>query len=114
AACNELEASADTLTATATRAQDLSTEVASASQEASANVQAVASATEELFSSGGEIAPQVQESPRIASEAVAQANRTNERVGELSKAAARIGDVVELISTIAGPTTLLALTTTIE
>ncbi|MDA9398112.1 methyl-accepting chemotaxis protein, partial [Bradyrhizobium sp. CCBAU 45389] len=47
-ASNELEASAGTLTATASRAQDISTEVASASQEASANVQAVASATEEL------------------------------------------------------------------
>ncbi|MEY9128707.1 methyl-accepting chemotaxis protein [Bradyrhizobium diazoefficiens] len=113
-ASNELEASAGTLTTTASRAQDLSTEVASASQEASANVQAVASATEELSSSVGEIARQVQESARIASEAVGQASRTNDRVGELSKAAARIGDVVELISTIAGQTNLLALNATIE
>ena len=113
-ASGELETSAGTLTATATRAQDLSTEVASASQEASANVQAVASATEELSSSVSEIARQVQESARIASEAVGQASRTNDRVGELSKAAARIGDVVELISTIAGQTNLLALNATIE
>ncbi|MBR1133623.1 methyl-accepting chemotaxis protein, partial [Bradyrhizobium iriomotense] len=42
------------------------------------------------------------------------ASRTNERVGELSKAAARIGDVVELINTIAGQTNLLALNATIE
>ena len=34
--------------------------------------------------------------------------------GELSKAATRIGDVVELISTIAGQTNLLALNATIE
>ncbi len=113
-ASGELEASAGTLTATATRAQDLSSEVASASQEASANVQAVASATEQLSSSVSEIARQVQESARIASEAVGQATRTNARVGELSKAAARIGDVVELISTIAGQTNLLALNATIE
>jgi len=113
-ASSELEVSAGTLTATATRAQDLSTEVASASQEASANVQAVASATEELSSSVSEIARQVQESARIASEAVDQATRTNARVSELSKAAARIGDVVELISTIAGQTNLLALNATIE
>jgi methyl-accepting chemotaxis protein len=113
-ASGELEASAGTLTATATRAQDLSTEVASASQEASANVQAVASATEELSSSVSEIARQVQESARIASEAVGQASKTNDRVSELSKAAARIGDVVELISTIAGQTNLLALNATIE
>ncbi|MHC2818005.1 methyl-accepting chemotaxis protein [Bradyrhizobium huanghuaihaiense] len=113
-ASNELEASAGTLTATASRAQDISTEVASASQEATANVQAVASATEQLSSSVSEIARQVQESARIASEAVGQASRTNERVGELSKAAARIGDVVELINTIAGQTNLLALNATIE
>ncbi|QIO99041.1 methyl-accepting chemotaxis protein [Bradyrhizobium symbiodeficiens] len=113
-ASNELEASAGTLTTTASRAQDLSTEVASASQEASANVQAVASATEELSSSVSEIARQVQESARIAVEAVGQASRTNDRVGALSKAAARIGDVVELISTIAGQTNLLALNATIE
>ncbi|KGT73849.1 chemotaxis protein [Bradyrhizobium japonicum] len=113
-ASNELEASAGTLTATATRAQNLSTEVASASQEATANVQAVASATEQLSSSVTEIARQVQESARIANEAVGQASKTNERVGELSKAAARIGDVVELISTIAGQTNLLALNATIE
>jgi methyl-accepting chemotaxis protein len=42
------------------------------------------------------------------------APRTNDRVSELSKAAARIGDVVELINTIAGQTNLLALNATIE
>jgi methyl-accepting chemotaxis protein len=50
----------------------------------------------------------------MASEAVDQARETTDRVGELSKAAARIGDVVELISTIAGQTNLLALNATIE
>ena len=50
----------------------------------------------------------------MANEAVEQARRTNDRVSELSKAAARIGDVVELINTIAGQTNLLALNATIE
>ena len=67
-----------------------------------------------LSSSVNEIGRQVQESARIASDAVDQARRTNDRVGELSKAAARIGDVVELINTIAGQTNLLALNATIE
>ena len=88
--------------------------VAAASEEASTNVQSVASATEELSSSVNEISRQVQESARIASEAVDQARTTNDRVSELSKAAARIGDVVELINTIAGQTNLLALNATIE
>ncbi|MDE5442958.1 HAMP domain-containing protein [Bradyrhizobium sp. CSA207] len=113
-AATELEASASTLTSTAERAQELTTMVASASEEASTNVQSVASATEELSSSITEISRQVQESARVASEAVSQARTTTNRVGELSKAAARIGDVVELINTIAGQTNLLALNATIE
>jgi methyl-accepting chemotaxis protein len=113
-ASNELEASAGTLTSTAERSQQLTTMVAAASEEASTNVQSVASATEELSSSINEISRQVQESARMANEAVDQARKTNDRVGELSKAAARIGDVVELINTIAGQTNLLALNATIE
>jgi len=113
-ASTELEASASTLTATAERAQELTTMVAAASEEGSTNVQSVASATEEMTSSVNEISRQVQESARMAGEAVDQARKTNDRVSELSKAAARIGDVVELINTIAGQTNLLALNATIE
>jgi methyl-accepting chemotaxis protein len=113
-ASTELEASASTLTATAVRSQKLATVVAAASEEASTNVQSVASATEEMASSVNEIGRQVQESARMGGEAVDQARKTNDRVGELSKAAARIGDVVELINTIAGQTNLLALNATIE
>jgi methyl-accepting chemotaxis protein len=113
-ASTELEASAGTLTKTAVRSQELTVMVAAASEEASTNVQSVASATEELSSSVNEISRQVQESARMASAAVDQARKTNGRVGELSEAAARIGDVVELINTIAGQTNLLALNATIE
>ncbi|MCD0420532.1 methyl-accepting chemotaxis protein [Rubrivivax sp. JA1024] len=113
-ASTELEASAGTLTSTADRSQELATSVAAASEEASTNVQSVASATEEMSSSITEISRQVQESSRIASEAVDQARKTNASVGDLSEAANRIGDVVELINTIAGQTNLLALNATIE
>jgi methyl-accepting chemotaxis protein len=113
-AATELEASADTLTKAAERSQGLATAVASASEEASTNVQSVSSASEELSSSVNEISRQVQESSRVAGEAVEQARKTNGRVGELAQAASRIGDVVELINTIAGQTNLLALNATIE
>jgi methyl-accepting chemotaxis protein len=113
-ASSQLEASAGKLSSTAERAQELTTMVAAASEEASTNVQSVASATEEMSSSVNEISRQVQESARMATDAVDQARKTNDRVGELSKAAARIGDVVELINTIAGQTNLLALNATIE
>jgi methyl-accepting chemotaxis protein len=113
-ASTELEASAGTLTSTAEHAQELTTSVAAASEQASTNVQSVASATEEMTSSINEISRQVQESARIANEAVDQARKTNDSVSELSQAASRIGDVVELINTIAGQTNLLALNATIE
>ena len=113
-ASSQLEAAAGTLTTTAERAQELTTMVAAASEEASTNVQSVASSTEEMASSITEIGRQVQESARMANEAVDQARTTNSRVSELSKAAARIGAVVELINTIAEQTNLLALNATIE
>jgi methyl-accepting chemotaxis protein len=113
-AATELEASSNTLTRAAERSNGLATSVASASEEASANVQSVSSASEEMTSSISEISRQVQESARVADVAVEQAQRTNARVGELTKAAGRIGDVVDLINTIAGQTNLLALNATIE
>ena len=114
ATSNDLEHSASTLTGTADRGRQLAEVVAGASEEASSNVQSVASATEQLSSSVNEISRQVLESARMAGDAVSQARTTTERVGELSKAANRIGDVIELINAIAGQTNLLALNATIE
>ncbi|MCK1737820.1 methyl-accepting chemotaxis protein [Bradyrhizobium sp. 138] len=113
-AATELEASSNTLTQAAERGNGLATAVAAASEEASANVQSVSAASEEMTSSVSEISRQVQESARVADVAVGQAQRTNARVAELTKAASRIGDVVELINTIAAQTNLLALNATIE
>jgi methyl-accepting chemotaxis protein len=113
-AANELEASAATLTKSAETTQKLATVVEDASGDASSNVQSVASATEEMAGSIGEIGRQVQESSRIADEAVKQAERTDSRIAALAEAAGRIGDVVKLITAIAEQTNLLALNATIE
>jgi methyl-accepting chemotaxis protein len=110
----ELEAAAGTLTRTAEMTQARSVTVAAASEEASANVQSVASATEELAGSVSEIGRQVQESTRVAGEAVVQAKRTNARINELQQAGTKIGDVLKLITDIAEQTNLLALNATIE
>lgn len=110
----ELEAAAKTLSRTAESTQQRSSMVVAASEEASSNVQSVACATEEMSSSVVEISRQVQDAARIAGAAVDQAQKTNDRVNKLSQAATRIGDVVELINTIAGQTNLLALNATIE
>ena len=90
------------------------TSVAAVAEQASANVQTVAAATEELSSSVSEIGRQVTQSTEIAGQAVAEANRTNVTVQGLSAAAQKIGDVVKLISDIASQTNLLALNATIE
>jgi methyl-accepting chemotaxis protein len=113
-AATELEASAKSLTDTAEATQQLSSLVAEASEEASASVQSVASATEQLTASVREISRQVDDSRKIAADAVRQAGETDARIGELSQAAGRIGDVVKLITAIAEQTNLLALNATIE
>jgi methyl-accepting chemotaxis protein len=114
AASGELTGTAKTLTTTAESTQQLSTAVVSASEQASSNVQSVASATEEMASSIGEIGRQVQESSQIATQAVGQAAKTDDRITKLAQAASRIGDVTQLITSIAEQTNLLALNATIE
>jgi len=113
-ASTELEAAAGTLTQTADGTQRLATTVASASEEASASVQSVASATEELATSVNEIGRQIESSTQIARDAVRQAEQTDQRIHTLNQASTRIGDVVNLITTIAEQTNLLALNATIE
>jgi methyl-accepting chemotaxis protein len=110
----QLEASAGTLTRTAETTQNLSGQVAGASEQASSDMQSVAAATEELSASVDEIGRQAQESNRIAEAAVLQAQQTDGRIGKLSRAAQEIGDVVKLITAIAEQTNLLALNATIE
>lgn len=114
AASSQLEAAAAQLTMNAASTQQLSGNVASASEQTSVNVQGVAAASEQLSSTVIEIGRQVHESSSIADQAVRQASETNQNVHELSEAAERIGAVVELINQIAGQTNLLALNATIE
>jgi methyl-accepting chemotaxis protein len=113
-ASTELQATASSMTATAEETSNQATAVAAATEEASANVQTVAAASEELASSVTEIGRQVAQSAAIAQKAVAEADRTNTTVQGLFNDAASIGDVVKLISDIAGQTNLLALNATIE
>ncbi|WP_029009932.1 methyl-accepting chemotaxis protein [Azospirillum halopraeferens] len=87
---------------------------ASAAEQTSANVQTVASATEEMAATLREISGQVSRSTDIAGRAVREAEETNATVGALNDAARNIGEVVQLINTIAGQTNLLALNATIE
>ncbi|MBB6254628.1 methyl-accepting chemotaxis protein [Nitrospirillum iridis] len=90
------------------------TAVSAAAGQSAGNVRTVATASEELSSSIGEISRQVENSAVIAREAVAQVETTRGTVDGLAEVANRIGVVVQLISDIAGQTNLLALNATIE
>ncbi|MBD8906094.1 methyl-accepting chemotaxis protein [Methylorubrum zatmanii] len=114
AAATELQATAQQLTATARQTAGQSGTVATAAEEAAGNVGTVAAAAEELGASVQEIGRQVDGSASLAQAAVDEAGQTATLVRDLSEAAARIGDVVAMISTIAGQTNLLALNATIE
>jgi methyl-accepting chemotaxis protein len=109
-----LERTADNVSATTTRVTALAATVAAASEQASTSVQTVASASEELSASISEIGRQVANSARIAGAANDDAKRTDATVQRLADMAQKIGDVVKLISDIAGQTNLLALNATIE
>jgi methyl-accepting chemotaxis protein len=87
---------------------------ASASTQTSANVQAVASGAEELAQSVAEIARQLAHALEITNQAVRRADETNSTITTLVSATQKIGEVVDLINSIAAQTNLLALNATIE
>ncbi|MEP3121214.1 MAG: globin-coupled sensor protein [Nisaea sp.] len=83
-------------------------------EQASRNVQSVASAAEEMSASISEISHQVSEFNSIAVEAAQTVNNTMETVEALNHAAEKITGVVSQIQDIAEQTNLLALNATIE
>ncbi|WP_424753533.1 methyl-accepting chemotaxis protein [Methylobacterium sp.] len=110
----ELQATAQSMAGTATQTATQTTSVAAAAEEAASNVNTVAAAAEELGSSVQEIGRQVSTSAFMAQAAVQEAAETAGLVRQLNTAVARIGDVVTIITSIAGQTNLLALNATIE
>ena len=88
--------------------------VATAAEQTSESVQTVAAAAEELSATVAEIGRQVGEATTIATNAVAQAGETTDRIRRLDKTVEGIGNVLKLISGIASQTNLLALNATIE
>ena len=81
---------------------------------ASREVSSVAVAAEQLSKSIDEVSRQAVRSTEVADRAVQQSHRATSMMSELASEADKIGDVVELIRSIAGQTNLLALNATIE
>ncbi|WP_296605041.1 methyl-accepting chemotaxis protein [Nocardioides sp.] len=104
------EAMGQTFAETSTRAA----EVSSAAGVVSSNVAAVSTGAREMSDSVTEIARNVTEAVAVAQEAVSMAAEAAAVMAELDGASERIGDVVRLITAIAGQTNLLALNATIE
>ena len=113
-AATEMQATAESMLRISEQTSGKVVTVSTASQQATANVQSVASATEELSTSVQEIGRQVGESNKIAGKAVEEATRVSQEMQELAEYSQRIGEVVNLITDIAEQTNLLALNATIE
>jgi methyl-accepting chemotaxis protein len=109
-----MQTTAQSMTATASDASARAATVGAASERSSSNVATVAASAEELSGSVAEIARRVSQSSEIAGKAVGDAERTNATVKLLSSGAEKIGEVVQLIHSIAAQTNLLALNATIE
>ncbi|HCO23596.1 MAG: hypothetical protein CME31_08795 [Gimesia sp.] len=110
----EMQASSKSLSDMSDETARQSQVVAAASEEATRNVETVSSAAEELSASISEISRHVQEQSHMTSQAVGEADRTNDTIKQLGDASSEIGQVVKVITSIAQQTNLLALNATIE
>ena len=88
--------------------------VCAASEQTTANMEAVSTSGTELSASISEISRQVSQSSELSKVAVAEAQDTNGRIEALASEVAQIDDIVKLITGIAEQTNLLALNATIE
>ena len=113
-AAEEMESAATALDHSSRSAGETTARVNSSGSRAAENVDTVAAAAEEMTGSIAEIAQQISRSTEIAQDAANRVQATNTDVAQLDEAAARIGDIVNLIEGIAEQTNLLALNATIE
>ncbi len=114
AAASRLEQDAGAMNVAAEHTCQRSLTVATASEEATSNVRNVAAATRQVTASIREIGEQVGRSSDATATATGQARDATKVVQSLVSDVRKIGDVVNLISAIAGQTNLLALNATIE
>ncbi|HEX2943797.1 MAG TPA: methyl-accepting chemotaxis protein [Rhodopila sp.] len=109
-----MQSAAHDMSGAAVQTRDSTSHAASGANTSSHDLSAVAVATEEMASSISEISRQVTHVTAAVREAVSLTTETNVKVTGLADTAEKIGDIVRLISDIAGQTNLLALNATIE
>ncbi|ANK11946.1 methyl-accepting chemotaxis protein [Erythrobacter neustonensis] len=114
AASSQLQSTASLMASTAEDAAERTEEAASAMDEANLGAAAAAAASDEFAMSIGEISRQAASSAQLARDASLSARRADSTIGALSASAQEVGQIVELIQTIAQRTNLLALNASIE
>jgi len=114
AAAQQLAAGNDQVAAGADEMSARAGVVSTAASEVSRNLGDVSRGSEEMAAAIREIAHSTNEASRVGQQAVEAARAANEQIARLGSSSSEIGNVVKVITQIAGQTNLLALNATIE
>jgi methyl-accepting chemotaxis protein len=113
-ASEELSAASQQIAANSEETTAQARVVSEAGTHVNDNLQTIATGADDMNSTIGEIAKNATEAASVAAEAVQTAESTNQTVAKLGGSTAEIGEVIEVITSIAQQTNLLALNATIE
>ena len=114
AASAQLNTTAAAMASAAEQASQQSETVVNSMESASGGVTAAAAASDEFAMSIGEISRQASHSAELARKASNDAEQADGTISALSSSADQVGEIVELIQSIAKRTNLLALNASIE
>ncbi|MCK0129222.1 methyl-accepting chemotaxis protein [Erythrobacter sp. F6033] len=113
-ASSQLQTTSTMMASSAEQGSERTNEVAVAMREANTGATAAAAASDEFAMSIGEISRQAASSAELARRATESANEADQTISALADSADQVGQIVELIQTIAQRTNLLALNASIE
>ncbi len=114
AASSQLQSTAIAMAESADESTRQTNDVATSMEEANAGATSAAAASDEFAMSIGEISRQAASSAELARKATGSATKADQTISALSDSADQVGEIVELIHTIAQRTNLLALNASIE
>ena len=113
-AASQLNSTASSMASAAEQSATQASDVSGAMEKASGGVTAAAAASDEFAMSIGEISRQASHSAELARKAADDAEGADETISTLAASAEQVGQIVELIQSIAQRTNLLALNASIE
>jgi methyl-accepting chemotaxis protein len=114
AASNKLSETSAEMRGNAERTAAEAGSVSTAADQISSNIQTVVQGAENMTASIREISTNAREAAQVASNGVIIAKEAILKVGKLGESSQEIGNVIKVITSIAGQTHLLALNATIE